>query len=380
MGAVAIICGGEKVVEPERAAAGPEDKYCYSYDNNTTPAAPVSSHVAAFSSKKKRKKKKPRLQPSPAARCELKAWRGEEEESDGADIKDPPRGSTECGRTAAITTAAAPQTALTSKYQSLGVLGRGRYSQVTRVQDSTTGLHYALKAVQKNGRGRGSDSSLGGGGNSWQAEVEALTRCGAHPNIVSLHAVFHSPEKTSLLLELASGGDLFDRVSAKGHFDEALGRDTLRMIAGGVAYLHRSGIVHRDLKLENLLYKNCRDDSPILITDFGLAHVVPVEGHGSGRGCGDQTSVVGMSTTCGSPEYMSPEMLQGEEYGCAVDVWALGVVAYAVLGGAMPFQEAPERGGRAKMYRDIMAGQYTFSDQVHVCAVRITVEPVLTAT
>lgn len=236
-----------------------------------------------------------------------------------------------------------------SKYDVQYLLAEGRYSQVFQVQCKSTRLQYALKAVQRFPTDEG---------NSYKLEIGILSRCD-HPSIVALHDVVYARDRVYLFLELAAGGDLRDRISDRGHYSERSGRVVLRMVLDGLSYLHCNGITHRDVKLENLLCKSQRDDSRILITDFGLAHVW------SSGGC-DQTRTDldgdSMSTTCGTAEYMSPEMLEGEEYCAKVDAWAFGVVAYAVLSGEMPFDESS--GGRARLYQLIMKGQYSFSAEV----------------
>ncbi len=236
------------------------------------------------------------------------------------------------------------------------VLGRGKYSHVLHIHSRRTSEEYALKVVQKL-------SKILEDGDGYQVEIGILSQC-SHPNIVALHGIFHTRNKAYLFLELASGGDLFDRISAKGRFSEVRGRSTLRMILAGLSYLHDNGITHRDLKLENVLYKSRDADSRVLLADFGLAHVAT-----------DRTlySEANMSATCGTPEYMSPEMLEGEEYCRKVDMWAVGVVSYVVLSGQMPFVEGEGGGGRgrAKLYQDIRNGEYSFTDKVKIFSLGI---------
>lgn len=234
------------------------------------------------------------------------------------------------------------------RYDIKGLLGKGRYSHVMQVQCRSTGEQYALKVAQKLQKLEGND---------YKVEISVLGRC-CHPSILSLHEVLYSWDTVYLLLELAAGGDLLDRINTQGPFSEIRGKAVLRMIASGVSYLHDKGITHRDLKLENLLFKCQSEDSQILITDFGLAHVAASPG-----------SRRNMCETCGTAEYMSPEMLSGEEYCNKVDVWGLGVISYVVLSGKMPFVEGTEVSGgrgRVRLYHNIIKGSYSFSDQVNV--------------
>lgn len=246
-----------------------------------------------------------------------------------------------------------------NKYNTKAVIAKGRYSSVLAVENRKTKEQYALKVIDKY-----SHNEIEG--QQYDAEVKILKYC-RHPNIVTLHETIQSSNKVYMVLEYAHGGDLFDTINTCGHFREKRGKEILRMIMGGVSYLHGNGITHRDLKLENLLFKYPTEDSQVLIADFGLAHcnhLWPQDSNWINNGCGQEKSSrnVGMSTTCGTAEYLSPEMLEGEEYCEKVDMWAVGVVAYVVLSGAMPFVEG--EGGRARLYHNIKKGCYSFSNQV----------------
>ena len=108
--------------------------------------------------------------------------------------------------------------------------------------------------------------------------------------------LFQAPDKFYMVMELAQGGELFDRIIARGSFSERDAVKVLNMVLGAVRYLHALGITHRDLKPENLLYYHPGNDSKLLLTDFGLA---------STRRSGDDVT---MTTTCGTPEYIAPEV------------------------------------------------------------------------
>ncbi|KAG8144015.1 hypothetical protein E2320_001145 [Naja naja] len=148
-----------------------------------------------------------------------------------------------------------------------------------------------------------------------------------HTNIIQLIEVFETQERVYMVMELATGGELFDRIIAKGSFTERDATRVLQMVLDGVKYLHTLGITHRDLKPENLLYYHPGMDSKIMITDFGLA---------SARKKGDDCL---MKTTCGTPEYIAPEILIRKPYTNSVDMWALGVISYILLSGTMPFED-----------------------------------------
>ena len=227
------------------------------------------------------------------------------------------------------------------KYNLQTVIGEGSFSKVFRIENRQTGEYFALKITDK-------AKSLESGMPCYKRELAILKRA-RHQNIITLHEVFHSNSKLYLILELASGGNLFDRISSSGAYNEPLAQRTLSMITNALSYLHRVGVTHRDLKLENLLYKNSRKDSKILISDFGLSHMTE----------GDASRNV-MWTTCGSEEYIAPEVLDGLEYSNAIDNWALGVITYAVLCAYMPFTDQ----NRARLHQKILSGMVSFREQV----------------
>lgn len=107
--------------------------------------------------------------------------------------------------------------------------------------------------------------------------------------------VFKSASRLFIVMEMASGGEMYDRVVAKGRYTESEARQALRMLLSGVTYLHGIGVTHRDLKPENLLYSDNRPEARLLITDFGLAYQV-------------KSPQEKMYETCGTPEYIAPEV------------------------------------------------------------------------
>lgn len=181
------------------------------------------------------------------------------------------------------------------------------------------------------------------------SELAVLQRV-SHANVIQLIEVFQFPQRAYMVLELATGGELLDRVVSRGHFTERDATQALQMVLAGVGHLHNLGIAHRDLKPENLLYYHPGADSRLLVTDFGLA---TFGGTGADR-------TWSLRTTCGTPEYLAPEALLKRPYSCAVDMWALGVITYVVLSGSMPFEDD----GRTRLYRSIMRGKYSFHDDV----------------
>ncbi|XP_032442065.1 LOW QUALITY PROTEIN: serine/threonine-protein kinase H1 homolog [Xiphophorus hellerii] len=226
---------------------------------------------------------------------------------------------------------------VTAKYEIKALIGRGSFSRVVRVEHKSTRQPYAIKMIETRYRE---------GREVCESELCVLRRV-RHTNIIQLMEVFETAERVYMVMELATGGELFDRIITRGSFTERDATRVLQMVLDGVKYLHALGITHRDLKPENLLYYHPGADSKIIITDLGLA---------SSRKKGDECL---MKTTCGTPEYIAPEILVRKPYTNAVDMWALGVISYILLSGTMPFEDD----NRMRLYRQILKGKYSFSGE-----------------
>uniref|UniRef100_A0A8C4RVS6 Si:ch211-27e6.1 n=1 Tax=Erpetoichthys calabaricus TaxID=27687 RepID=A0A8C4RVS6_ERPCA len=224
------------------------------------------------------------------------------------------------------------------RYNIKALIGRGSFSRVVRVEHRATKQPFAIKIIETKAKE---------GREVCESELNVLRRV-SHRNIIQLMEVFESHERVYMVMELATGGELFDRIIAKGSFTERDATRVLQMVLDSIKYLHSLGITHRDLKPENLLYYHPGVDSKILVTDFGLAS--------SGNKAGDWL----MRTTCGTPEYIAPEILLRKPYTNAVDAWALGVITYIMLSGSMPFEEE----NRTRLYRMILKGRYSFAGEV----------------
>lgn len=165
-------------------------------------------------------------------------------------------------------------------------LGVGGFAVVKKGKEKKTGVAVAVKVVDK--------SRYAAGDTSLEREIEVLSRVD-HPNCIKLLAVYITARKVYIVTELVSGGELLDRVTANGNYTEKDAAKLIKQVLDGVAYLHSKGIVHRDLKLENMIMMNEREDSPVKIADFGLSKFFS----------SDQV----LSTMCGSPQYVAPEVL-----------------------------------------------------------------------
>lgn len=224
---------------------------------------------------------------------------------------------------------------VTAKYDIKALIGRGNFSKVVRVEHKNTKQPYAIKMIDRLE-----------GKEVFESEVAVLRRV-KHTYIIQLIEVFESKDKVYMVMELATGGELFDRIIAKGSFSERDATRVLKMVLEGVHYLHGLGITHRDLKPENLLYYHPGHDSKIMITDFGLS---------ASRKGPEQF----MRTTCGTPEYIAPEIIARKPYNCQVDMWAIGVITYILLSGTMPFDDE----NKTRLYRLILKAKYSYVGEV----------------
>uniref|UniRef100_A0A673YP31 Calcium/calmodulin-dependent protein kinase 1Da n=1 Tax=Salmo trutta TaxID=8032 RepID=A0A673YP31_SALTR len=210
---------------------------------------------------------------------------------------------------------------------------RGAFSEVVLAQERSTGKMFAVKCIPKKAL-KGKESSI-------ENEITVLRKI-KHENIVALEDIYESSNHLYLIMQLVSGGELFDRIVEKGFYTEKDASTLIRQVLDAVDYLHKLGIVHRDLKPENLLYFNPQDESKIMISDFGLSKM---------EGSGDV-----MSTACGTPGYVAPEVLAQKPYSKAVDCWSIGVIAYILLCGYPPFYDEND----SKLFEQILKADYEF--------------------
>ncbi|XP_051551165.1 NUAK family SNF1-like kinase 2 [Myxocyprinus asiaticus] len=202
---------------------------------------------------------------------------------------------------------------LKHRYDFLETLGKGTYGRVKKATDRS-GRTVAIKSIHKDKIKDEQD---------WihiRREIEIMSSL-SHPHIISIYEVFENKDKIVIVMEYASKGDLYDYISDRQTITETEARHFFRQIVSAVHYCHRNGIVHRDLKLENILLDS---NGNIKIADFGLSNLYQ----------GDKF----LQTYCGSPLYASPEIVNGRPYrGPEVDCWSLGVLLYTLIHKAMPF-------------------------------------------
>jgi protein-serine/threonine kinase len=173
-------------------------------------------------------------------------------------------------------------------------------------------------------------------------EISILEKC-KHPNIVRLYEIFESEKHMLYVSELWVGGDLLTYVRKRRRLKESLAKYLFLQIIDGLRYMHSKGIVHRDVKLDNILLD---ETGKLKICDFGVSRFT-------------KTGQI-MTEQCGTPAYIAPEILKGRGYsGFGVDVWSAGVVLYAMLYGSVPFKG----NGIQEMHPYILAGQYTLGNE-----------------
>jgi len=188
---------------------------------------------------------------------------------------------------------------------------------VKKAINKSTGQEAAVKIIDRKQLDDDEEVSL-------QTEVEILSQCD-HPNVVRLFEIFDSPDYMYLVMECMTGGELFDRIVEKESYTEREAANTIRPIIDAIRYCHDMGVIHRDLKPENLLYETKDDESVIKISDFGLARFLPQDDYAT--------------TACGTPGYVSPEIISGKGYSKEVDFWSIGIVSYILLCGFPPFYD-----------------------------------------
>ncbi|CAL8369920.1 unnamed protein product [Boreogadus saida] len=199
-------------------------------------------------------------------------------------------------------------------------LGSGQFAIVRKCKDKGSGQDYAAKFIKKR---RLSSSRRGVSREEIEREVNILREI-QHSNIITLHDIFENKTDVILILELVSGGELFDFLAEKESLTEEEATQFLKQILDGVHYLHSKRIAHFDLKPENIMLLDKNVPNPrIKLIDFGIAHQIKA---------GNE-----FKNIFGTPEFVAPEIVNYEPLGLEADMWSIGVITYILLSGASPF-------------------------------------------
>jgi len=222
------------------------------------------------------------------------------------------------------------------KYEIGRTLGEGTFGKVKFAVNTETNERVAIKILDKE---KIQKQNMG---EQIKKEI-AVMKMVKQRHVVNLLEVLASRTKIFIVLELVTGGELFDKIVTAGRFDEKTAREYFRQLVSGVEYCHRQGVCHRDLKPENLLLD---EQAMLKISDFGLSALY-----------GTDHNATLLHTTCGTPNYVAPEVLADKGYdGFMADVWSCGVILYVLLAGFLPFDEP----SMSALFRKIIKAEFSY--------------------
>mmetsp|Transcript_36190 Transcript_36190/g.86481 ORF Transcript_36190/g.86481 Transcript_36190/m.86481 type:complete len:449 (-) Transcript_36190:295-1641(-) len=222
------------------------------------------------------------------------------------------------------------------KYELGKTLGEGTFGKVKRAVNTENGDIVAIKVLDKD---KIQKQNMGA-----QVKKEiSIMKLVHHTHVVKLIEVLASRSKIFIVLELVIGGELFDKIVSERKFDETQARFYFQQLVEGTLYCHSRGVCHRDLKPENLLLDQ---DDNLKISDFGLSAIWD-----------DGARAELLHTTCGTPNYVAPEVLADRGYdGMAADTWSIGVILFVFLAGYLPFDEPT----MSALFRKIQAADFEY--------------------
>lgn len=226
-----------------------------------------------------------------------------------------------------------PRESIDEKYLVDRELGRGEFGVTYLCIDKNTRELLACKSISKRKLRTAVDVE------DVRREVAIMKHLPKNSNVVSFREACEDESAVHLVMELCEGGELFDRIVARGHYTERAAAAVTRTIMEVVQLCHKHGVIHRDLKPENFLFANKKENSPLKAIDFGLSIFFKP---------GERFSEI-----VGSPYYMAPEVLK-RNYGPEIDIWSAGVILYILLCGVPPFWAESEQGVAQAILRGII--------------------------
>ncbi|KGN56948.2 CBL-interacting serine/threonine-protein kinase 7 [Cucumis sativus] len=236
-----------------------------------------------------------------------------------------------------------PATTLLRKYQLGRLLGRGSFAKVYQAVSLADNSTVAIKIIDKSKTiGAVMERCI-------VREVAAMRRLDHHPNILKIHEVMATKSKIYLVVEFAGGGELLAKISRRGRFTETVARRYFQQLVSALKFCHDNGVVHRDVKPQNLLLD---EQGNLKVSDFGLS-ALP-----------EQLRDGLLHTSCGTPAYSAPEVMtcrSGSGYdGGKADAWSCGVILFVMLSGFLPFDDS----NLAAMYRKIHRREFQIPNWV----------------
>jgi len=219
-------------------------------------------------------------------------------------------------------------------FDTLTVIGRGGFGRVLLVRKKDTKRVYAMKVLKK------ATIAARGEIEHTRTEKSVLAKVD-HPFLAKLYWSFQTEDNLYLIMDFINGGELFHHLSQEKSFTEDRAKFYAAQIVSGMIYLHSNGIIYRDLKPENILLSSAGN---VIMTDFGLSK--------EGLSAADSRT----ATFCGTPEYLAPEIIKGEDYTKAIDWWSVGTLVFEMLTGLPPFYTEDEE----NMYHKIMTADLVF--------------------
>jgi calcium-dependent protein kinase len=231
------------------------------------------------------------------------------------------------------------------------ILGSGASGEVYLVTHKKAGEKYACKIIKKDGNMNDAESMA--------TEIEIMKRV-RHQHVVTLYEIFESASCMWLILELVDGGDLNYFIGEHKHYSEKVVSHHFRQILSGLHYLHSQGVVHRDIKLDNILIKGDHEYGEVKLADFGLSALVQMSNSGYDRTASSKRKAFnGLREVWGTASYFAPELI-ARKYGPQADMWSAGCILYEMLSGDHPFNAEDDD----ELYSMIQNARFSMSGHI----------------